>query len=163
MGRRRDQQWRNQPLRRQKAAFSEIFRVLRPGGHLQFADIANGKPVPEAAIQNITLGQLELPVVCRVQPGKKCWKTSGSLKFGSGRRLTPFRVRAAKRTPVVLRSMDIRSWHANRNELNFIEMGRDLQGFFEATEMPSAGWWEDLWPDPADVIGRSGSSRHGSD
>ena len=36
-----------------KAAFSEIFRVLRPGGRLQFADIANGKPVPEAAIQNV--------------------------------------------------------------------------------------------------------------
>jgi arsenite methyltransferase len=38
-----------------RAAFSEILRVLRPGGHLQFADIANGKPVPEAAIQNIDL------------------------------------------------------------------------------------------------------------
>jgi ubiquinone/menaquinone biosynthesis C-methylase UbiE len=38
-----------------KVTFSEIFRVLRPGGHLQFADIANGKPVPEAAIQNIDL------------------------------------------------------------------------------------------------------------
>jgi arsenite methyltransferase len=38
-----------------KAVFSEIFRVLRPGGKLQFADIANGKPVPEAAIQNIDL------------------------------------------------------------------------------------------------------------
>jgi arsenite methyltransferase len=38
-----------------KATFTEIFRVLRPGGHLQFADIANGKPVPEAAIQNIDL------------------------------------------------------------------------------------------------------------
>jgi SAM-dependent methyltransferase len=38
-----------------RAIFSEIFRVLRPGGHLQFADIANGKPVPEAAIQNIDL------------------------------------------------------------------------------------------------------------
>jgi arsenite methyltransferase len=38
-----------------KAVFSEIFRVLRPGGHLQFADIANGKPVPAAAIQNIDL------------------------------------------------------------------------------------------------------------
>jgi arsenite methyltransferase len=38
-----------------KAAFSEIFRVLRPGGRLQFADIANGKPVPEAAIRNIDL------------------------------------------------------------------------------------------------------------
>lgn len=38
-----------------KATFSEIFRVLRPGGRLQFADIANGKPVPEAAIGNIDL------------------------------------------------------------------------------------------------------------
>lgn len=38
-----------------RATFTEIFRVLRPGGHLQFADIANGKPVPEAAIQNIDL------------------------------------------------------------------------------------------------------------
>jgi SAM-dependent methyltransferase len=38
-----------------RATFLEIFRVLRPGGHLQFADIANGKPVPEAAVQNIDL------------------------------------------------------------------------------------------------------------
>ena len=38
-----------------KAVFSEIFRVLRPGGRLQFADIANGKSVPEAAIHNIDL------------------------------------------------------------------------------------------------------------
>jgi len=35
--------------------FKEIQRVLRPGGRLQFADIANGKPVPEAAIRNIDL------------------------------------------------------------------------------------------------------------
>jgi SAM-dependent methyltransferase len=35
--------------------FSEIRRVLRPGGHLQFADIANGKPVPESAVANIDL------------------------------------------------------------------------------------------------------------
>lgn len=35
--------------------FAEIHRVLKPGGVLQFADIANGKPVPEAAIANIDL------------------------------------------------------------------------------------------------------------
>ncbi|MFT5393209.1 MAG: arsenite methyltransferase [Gammaproteobacteria bacterium] len=35
--------------------FSEIFRVLKPGGTLQFADIANGQPVPEAAVANIDL------------------------------------------------------------------------------------------------------------
>jgi arsenite methyltransferase len=38
-----------------RKVFSEIHRVLRPGGHLQFADIANGKPVPDAAIKNIDL------------------------------------------------------------------------------------------------------------
>jgi SAM-dependent methyltransferase len=35
--------------------FSEIKRVLKPGGYLQFADIANSKPVPESAIRNIDL------------------------------------------------------------------------------------------------------------
>jgi len=35
--------------------FAEIKRVLKPGGYLQFADIANGKPVPESAIRNIDL------------------------------------------------------------------------------------------------------------
>jgi SAM-dependent methyltransferase len=38
-----------------RRVFSEIFRVLRPGGRLQFADIANGKPVPESALRNIDL------------------------------------------------------------------------------------------------------------
>ena len=35
--------------------FDEIMRVLRPGGRLQFADIATGKTVPEAAVRNIDL------------------------------------------------------------------------------------------------------------
>lgn len=38
-----------------RRAFGEIWRVLRPGGRLQFADIANGKPVPESALSNIDL------------------------------------------------------------------------------------------------------------
>jgi SAM-dependent methyltransferase len=38
-----------------RAVFAEIFRVLRPGGRLQFADIANGNPVPEAAVNNVDL------------------------------------------------------------------------------------------------------------
>ena len=29
-------------------------------------------------------------------------------------------------------------------------------GFFEGTEMPTAGWWEALWPDPQDVLQRVG-------
>lgn len=36
-------------------AFDEIWRVLRPGGTLQFADIANGRPVPEEAVRDIDL------------------------------------------------------------------------------------------------------------
>jgi arsenite methyltransferase len=36
-------------------AFAEIHRVLRPGGHLQFADIAIGRPVPADAVCNIDL------------------------------------------------------------------------------------------------------------
>jgi arsenite methyltransferase len=35
--------------------FTEIMRVLKPGGRLQFADIATGKQVPDAAIRNIDL------------------------------------------------------------------------------------------------------------
>jgi arsenite methyltransferase len=37
------------------AVFAEIFRVLRPGGVLQFADIANGRPVPPEALRDIDL------------------------------------------------------------------------------------------------------------
>jgi arsenite methyltransferase len=38
-----------------QAVFAEIFRVLRPGGRLQFADIANGRPVPIEALRDIDL------------------------------------------------------------------------------------------------------------
>lgn len=38
-----------------RAVFAEIFRVLRPGGRLQFADIANGRPVPVEAMRDIDL------------------------------------------------------------------------------------------------------------
>jgi len=37
------------------AVFAEAYRILRPGGVLQFADIANGKPLPEAAVCEIDL------------------------------------------------------------------------------------------------------------
>ena len=32
----------------------------------------------------------------------------------------------------------------------------DKPGFFEGTEMPTAGWWEALWPDPAGVLASIG-------
>src|SRR5262249_42383611 len=31
-----------------------------------------------------------------------------------------------------------------------------LAGFFQGTEMPTAGWWEALWPDPAGVLSAVG-------
>lgn len=38
-----------------RQVFSELWRVLRPGGRLQFGDIANGKPVPAGALRDIEL------------------------------------------------------------------------------------------------------------
>jgi len=38
-----------------KAVFDEIHRVLKPGCWLQFADIANGRPVPPEALRDIDL------------------------------------------------------------------------------------------------------------
>src|SRR3954466_12469534 len=35
-------------------------------------------------------------------------------------------------------------------------MSKDHPGFFEGTEMPTAGWWEALWPDPAIVLAAVG-------
>ncbi len=38
-----------------RAVFAEVNRVLAPGGWLQFADIANGTPVPPEALRQIDL------------------------------------------------------------------------------------------------------------
>jgi SAM-dependent methyltransferase len=38
-----------------RAVFNEVRRVLRPGGLFQFADIANGRPVPPEALRDIDL------------------------------------------------------------------------------------------------------------
>lgn len=38
-----------------RAVFDEILRVLKPGGWLQFADIANGRPVPPDARADVDL------------------------------------------------------------------------------------------------------------
>ncbi len=37
------------------AVMAEVFRVLKPGGWLQFADIANGNDVPPSARENVDL------------------------------------------------------------------------------------------------------------
>jgi len=38
-----------------RRVFGEVMRVLKPGGRLQFADIANGKEIPAGALRNIDL------------------------------------------------------------------------------------------------------------
>ena len=38
-----------------RQVFAEVMRVLKPGGRLQFADIANGKEIPAGALRNIGL------------------------------------------------------------------------------------------------------------
>jgi SAM-dependent methyltransferase len=38
-----------------RRVFAEIMRVLKPGGRLQFADIATGKEIPAGALRNIDL------------------------------------------------------------------------------------------------------------
>jgi SAM-dependent methyltransferase len=35
-------------------------------------------------------------------------------------------------------------------------MNRNPPGFFQGTEMPNAGWWEALWPDPSGVLAAVG-------
>jgi SAM-dependent methyltransferase len=35
-------------------------------------------------------------------------------------------------------------------------MPSNIRGFFQGTEMPTAGWWEALWPDPAGVLAEVG-------
>ena len=37
-------------------------------------------------------------------------------------------------------------------ELDKFAMTDRLSGFFEGTEMPTAGWWDTLWPNPAGVL-----------
>jgi SAM-dependent methyltransferase len=38
-------------------------------------------------------------------------------------------------------------------------MSSNIPGFFQRTEMPGAGWWEALWPDPAGVLAALGIKR----
>jgi ubiquinone/menaquinone biosynthesis C-methylase UbiE len=38
-------------------------------------------------------------------------------------------------------------------------MTTNFPGFFEGTEMPTAGWWEALWPHPAGVLAAVGVTR----
>ena len=47
-----------------------------------------------------------------------------------------------------LPSTATRSWRESHAD----NMADRPLGFFEGTEMPTAGWWEALWPDPGGVL-----------
>ena len=55
LGRRRDIERRDQPLPGQARDLRRGMAVLKSGGVMQFADIANGNPVPDDAKRNIDL------------------------------------------------------------------------------------------------------------
>jgi ubiquinone/menaquinone biosynthesis C-methylase UbiE len=67
-----------------RRVFSEGMRVLRPGGRLQFADMANGKEIPEGALR------LRL----------RFWSTQTKI-VGCGAR-DRFRVARPRRKPAIL-------------------------------------------------------------
>lgn len=51
----------------------------------------------------------------------------------------------------------IRVWAGNARLEKAVEtMSDKLPGFFQGTEMPNAGWWEALWPDPVGVLAAVG-------
>ena len=61
-----------------RVVFDEIRRVLRPGGWLQFADIANGRPVHRRRFATSTSGRAESPAGCPVRAGRGCSKRRAS-------------------------------------------------------------------------------------
>jgi hypothetical protein len=61
-----------------RTVFAEIHRVLRPGGALQFADIANGRPCHPQPCATSTCGPPESPAGCPVRAGRRCSKTPDS-------------------------------------------------------------------------------------
>ena len=61
-----------------RAVLDEIRRVLRPGGWLQFADIANGRPVPRRRCATSTCGPVESPAGCPVRAGRRCSRRPAS-------------------------------------------------------------------------------------
>lgn len=97
-----------------RSVFAEVFRVLRPGGVLQFADIANGRPCPRRPSPTSTCGPAESPVACRVQAGSGCWRRPASSTSASARRWTPSVVPAVRPTPGRMRSSVTPSWPASR-------------------------------------------------
>jgi SAM-dependent methyltransferase len=48
----------------------------------------------------------------------------------------------------------VRYW--GKADMTVCESPHHPPGFFQGTEMPTAGWWEALWPDPAGVLAAVG-------
>lgn len=57
----------------------------------------------------------------------------------------------------LFRSRGSAHWHiAETHDALILTMSNGLPGFFTGTEMPDAGWWEALWPDPSGVLAKVG-------
>jgi hypothetical protein len=95
-------------------------------------------PCPRLRYTTSIFGQLESPVVCRVQPGKKCWKRSGSWACGSARPLTRLRAQAARKTPADSRSTAIRLPLGNLGELT---RKSSFRGFCRTSLLRSSSQW----------------------
>ena len=79
LGRRRDQQWRDQSVRRQAGDVPGDLPGLAPRRSACSSPISRTEiPFPQRRCATSISGPLESPVVCRVQPGKRCLKTSAS-------------------------------------------------------------------------------------
>ena len=59
-------------------ALADIHRVQRPGGALQFADVASGRPVPPEALRDLDLRAAESRAGSPGRAGRKCSKTPAS-------------------------------------------------------------------------------------
>ena len=92
-----------------KQVFDEIHRVLRPGGWLQFADIANGRPYPPKPYATSTSGPAELRVGCPVRAGRRSSKRPASRTSPSATQSTPSVNLPARTMPAPSRCSAIRS------------------------------------------------------
>ena len=83
------------------AVFAETYRVLRPGGVLQFADIANGKPAARGrSVRDRPVDRLHRRRPAPLTTGARRSRAPGSTTSASGSRSTRSAAPVARPTPV---------------------------------------------------------------
>ena len=143
--------------------FKEVFRILRPGGRFQFADM-----VRDCAAATPSCGSWADCVSGTVEPAAVSRHAQRGGLWGRG---------ACRTDELSDRSND--DWSdlpRAQAEASACEMipggptkkGRSksclivsvgdgmIEGFFPATAMPDSDWWETLWPRPGEVLAELG-------